>query len=140
MNPTERDAIASERGRNRLRNGAKSLPKRGEIASERGRDRLRQGAISPPNRAILRVHAHVRPRTPAGAGAADRARKRARAHTHTHTHTHQLGLGLRTAPDFDRPFLSGSLRDFWSRRWNLNTGYSLRFLVYDPVVEGAVYI
>lgn len=45
-------------------------------------------------------------------------------------------LGMRVAPHFDRPYLSSSLTDFWSRRWNLNTGYTLRFLVYDPVCHG----
>lgn len=45
-------------------------------------------------------------------------------------------LNLRVAVHFDRPFLSQSLTDYWSRRWNLNTGYTLRFLVYDPICEG----
>ena len=44
-------------------------------------------------------------------------------------------LGMPVAPHFDRPFLSASLTDFWSRRWNLNTGYTMRFLVYDCVCE-----
>lgn len=45
-------------------------------------------------------------------------------------------LNLRVAPHFDRPFLSSSLTDYWSRRWNLNTGYTMRFLIYDPICEG----
>ena len=45
-------------------------------------------------------------------------------------------LGLAVAPHFDRPFLSSSLTDFWSRRWNLNTGYTMRFMIYDPICEG----
>jgi hypothetical protein len=47
-----------------------------------------------------------------------------------------LLLNLQVAPHFDRPFLSSSLTDFWSRRWNLNTGYTMRFLIYDPICEG----
>ena len=45
-------------------------------------------------------------------------------------------LNLQIAPHFDRPFLSSSFTDFWSRRWNLNTGYTMRFCVYDPICEG----
>ena len=47
-------------------------------------------------------------------------------------------LNLRVAPHFDKPFLSQSFTDFWSRRWNLNTGYTMRFLVYDPICEGTL--
>jgi hypothetical protein len=47
-------------------------------------------------------------------------------------------INLRVAPHFDRPYLSSSLADFWSRRWNLNTGYTMRFLIYDPVCEGRI--
>ncbi|KAL4516762.1 hypothetical protein Ndes2526A_g05296 [Nannochloris sp. 'desiccata'] len=46
-----------------------------------------------------------------------------------------LLLNLQVAPHFDRPFLSASLTDYWSRRWNLNTGYTMRFLIYDPICE-----
>lgn len=45
-------------------------------------------------------------------------------------------LRLPVAPNFDAPFLATSLTDFWSRRWNLTTGYTCRFLVYDVVLEG----
>jgi hypothetical protein len=45
-------------------------------------------------------------------------------------------LNLKVAPHFDKPFLSSSLTDYWSRRWNLNTGYTMRFLIYDPICEG----
>eukprot|EP00238_Polyblepharides_amylifera_P013141 CAMPEP_0196575448 /NCGR_PEP_ID=MMETSP1081-20130531/4924_1 /TAXON_ID=36882 /ORGANISM="Pyramimonas amylifera, Strain CCMP720" /LENGTH=167 /DNA_ID=CAMNT_0041893753 /DNA_START=679 /DNA_END=1182 /DNA_ORIENTATION=+ len=34
------------------------------------------------------------------------------------------------------PYLSTSLRDFWGRRWNLTAGYTLRELIYEPIVEG----
>lgn len=45
-------------------------------------------------------------------------------------------LHLDIAPYFDRPYLSCSLTDYWSRRWNLNAAYTLRFLVYEPICEG----
>lgn len=38
-------------------------------------------------------------------------------------------IGLKIAPHFDKPFLSTSVTDFWSRRWNLTAGNALRFLV-----------
>ncbi|CAL8472040.1 g11582 [Coccomyxa elongata] len=44
-------------------------------------------------------------------------------------------IGLKIAPHFDKPFLSSSVTDFWSRRWNLTAGNALRFLVYDPITE-----
>ena len=49
-----------------------------------------------------------------------------------------FALDIRVAPHFDQPYMSSSLADFWSRRWNLNTGYTLRFLVYDPICEGCL--
>ncbi|KAE8811433.1 putative long-chain-alcohol O-fatty-acyltransferase 5 [Hordeum vulgare] len=42
-----------------------------------------------------------------------------------------LGMGLE--PQFDRPYLSASLRDFWGRRWNLSVPAVLRPCVYRPV-------
>lgn len=45
-------------------------------------------------------------------------------------------LNLSIAPHFDAPYLSCSLADYWSRRWNLTVGYVLRFVCYDPVIEG----
>lgn len=46
------------------------------------------------------------------------------------------GMSIKTiAPHYDAPWLSHSITDFWSSRWNLNTGYTLRFLVYDPICE-----
>jgi D-alanyl-lipoteichoic acid acyltransferase DltB (MBOAT superfamily) len=47
-------------------------------------------------------------------------------------------LQLDIAPYFDRPYLSSSLTDYWSRRWNLNVTHTLRFLVYEPICEGRV--
>ena len=45
-------------------------------------------------------------------------------------------LGLRVGRHFRAPYLSASPADFWSRRWNRNTADTLRFLVYDPLIEG----
>ncbi|KAL6899820.1 hypothetical protein ACP4OV_006478 [Aristida adscensionis] len=42
-------------------------------------------------------------------------------------------LGMELEPQFDRPYLSASLRDFWGRRWNLMASAVLRPAVYDPV-------
>lgn len=42
-------------------------------------------------------------------------------------------LGLDLEPQFDRPYLSASLRDFWGRRWNLSVPAVLRPCVYKPV-------
>ena len=47
--------------------------------------------------------------------------------------------GLTVAPHYDQPYLSHSFTDFWSRRWNLNTGYTLRFLIYEPICQGSVF-
>lgn len=44
-------------------------------------------------------------------------------------------LGMRLAPSFDRPYMSGSLTEFWSQRWNVTTTYLFRVMVYDPIVE-----
>uniref|UniRef100_A0A0E0JZN5 Wax synthase domain-containing protein n=1 Tax=Oryza punctata TaxID=4537 RepID=A0A0E0JZN5_ORYPU len=42
-------------------------------------------------------------------------------------------LGMEMEPQFDRPYLSASLQDFWGRRWNLMASAVLRAAVYDPV-------
>ena len=42
-------------------------------------------------------------------------------------------LGLHLEPQFDRPYLSASLRDFWGRRWNLSVPALLRQCVFRPV-------
>ncbi|KAL4425431.1 hypothetical protein ABPG75_009447 [Micractinium tetrahymenae] len=48
-----------------------------------------------------------------------------------------IGLtGLRVSPHFDRPWRSTSVAAFWSKRWDLAAGNTLRQLVYDPVCEG----
>lgn len=45
-------------------------------------------------------------------------------------------LRLDLSPHFDHPFLATSFADLWGRRWNLIAGHSLRFLIYEPIVEG----
>lgn len=45
---------------------------------------------------------------------------------------------LPVSPHFDSPFLSASLAEFWSKRWNLTIGNTLRTLVYDPISEGEI--
>nr|CAB3487413.1 unnamed protein product [Digitaria exilis] len=42
-------------------------------------------------------------------------------------------LGLDLEPQFDRPYLSASLREFWGRRWNLSVSALLRQSVFRPV-------
>lgn len=44
--------------------------------------------------------------------------------------------GIPVSPHFDAPYLSSSVSEFWSKRWNLTVGNSLRLLVYDPINEG----
>lgn len=46
------------------------------------------------------------------------------------------GMGMSISPHFDAPYLSASMSEFWSKRWNLTVGNTLRFLCYDPVHEG----
>ena len=47
-----------------------------------------------------------------------------------------LPAGMQVSPHFDSPWSSTSLADFWSRRWDLAAGNTLRKLVYEPVLEG----
>ncbi|KAF8409659.1 hypothetical protein HHK36_005737 [Tetracentron sinense] len=42
-------------------------------------------------------------------------------------------LKLELEPQFDDPYLSTSLQDFWGRRWNLMVTSILRPTVYDPI-------
>ncbi|KAM0850994.1 hypothetical protein ACQ4PT_052705 [Festuca glaucescens] len=46
-------------------------------------------------------------------------------------------LGMEMEPQFDRPYLASSLRDFWGRRWNLMVSAILRPSVYEPVRANA---
>ncbi|XP_019169155.1 PREDICTED: acyl-CoA--sterol O-acyltransferase 1-like isoform X2 [Ipomoea nil] len=43
-------------------------------------------------------------------------------------------LGLELEPQFNEPYLSASLQDFWGRRWNLMVNRILRPTVYNPVL------
>ncbi|WIA10148.1 hypothetical protein OEZ85_010353 [Tetradesmus obliquus] len=51
-----------------------------------------------------------------------------------------LWFGVEAAPSFDKPWLSTSFADYWSRRWNLTTTYMLRVLIYEPIMEGSSQI
>ncbi|KAK9155449.1 hypothetical protein Sjap_002929 [Stephania japonica] len=42
-------------------------------------------------------------------------------------------LKIEIEPQFDEPYLSTSLQDFWGRRWNLMVNGVLRSSVYEPV-------
>ena len=42
-------------------------------------------------------------------------------------------LGMELEPQFNKPYLASSLRDFWGRRWNLMASAILRPSIYDPV-------
>nr|CAB3446856.1 unnamed protein product [Digitaria exilis] len=42
-------------------------------------------------------------------------------------------LGMEMEPQFDRPYMASSLRDFWGRRWNLVVSAILRPSVYEPL-------
>jgi hypothetical protein len=47
--------------------------------------------------------------------------------------TCQALIGMEVKPQFNRPHLASSLRDFWGRRWNLPVSAVLRASVYDPI-------
>ncbi|KAJ4704029.1 Acyl-CoA--sterol O-acyltransferase 1-like protein [Melia azedarach] len=44
-------------------------------------------------------------------------------------------LDLELEPQFDDPYLSTSLQDFWGRRWNVTVSRILRPTVYEPVLH-----
>ncbi|GAV80134.1 MBOAT_2 domain-containing protein [Cephalotus follicularis] len=44
-------------------------------------------------------------------------------------------LGIELEPQFNEPYLSTSLQDFWSRRWNLMVPSILRPTVYEPILN-----
>lgn len=44
-------------------------------------------------------------------------------------------LGIELESQFDDPYLSTSLQDFWGRRWNLMVPRILRPSVYEPVLD-----
>lgn len=47
----------------------------------------------------------------------------------------RIFLGIELEPQFNDPYLSSSLQDFWGRRWNLMVPRILRPSIYDPVLE-----
>ncbi|XP_047957609.1 acyl-CoA--sterol O-acyltransferase 1-like [Salvia hispanica] len=44
-------------------------------------------------------------------------------------------IGVELEPQFDEPYLSSSLHDFWGRRWNIMVSKILRPTVYKPVLD-----
>ncbi|KAK4275384.1 hypothetical protein QN277_018476 [Acacia crassicarpa] len=42
-------------------------------------------------------------------------------------------FGFQIEPQFSEPYISTSLQDFWSRRWNRVVSSILRLTVYDPI-------
>ncbi|KAG6639104.1 hypothetical protein CIPAW_10G077800 [Carya illinoinensis] len=52
----------------------------------------------------------------------------------------QALLGLELEPQFDEPYLSTSLQDFWGRRWNIMVTGILRPAVYEPVLHVATRV
>lgn len=49
----------------------------------------------------------------------------------------RAALGVELEPQFNDPYLSTSLQDFWGRRWNIMVSSILRPAVYDPVLAWA---
>lgn len=49
-------------------------------------------------------------------------------------------LGFELEPQFDEPYLSTSLQDFWGHRWNLMVTKILRPTVYHPVRRASTHI
>lgn len=47
----------------------------------------------------------------------------------------RLTLGLELEPQFNEPYRSTSLQDFWGRRWNLMVTRILRTSVYEPTIQ-----
>ncbi|KVH88673.1 acyl-CoA--sterol O-acyltransferase 1-like [Cynara cardunculus var. scolymus] len=47
--------------------------------------------------------------------------------------TVELLLGVKLDPQFDEPYLSTSLQDFWGRRWNVMVNRILYPTIYNPV-------
>ncbi|CAJ2658259.1 unnamed protein product [Trifolium pratense] len=44
-------------------------------------------------------------------------------------------LNVDLEPQFDKPYLSTSLQDFWGKRWNITVNRVLHPTVYDPVMN-----
>ncbi|XP_027074242.1 acyl-CoA--sterol O-acyltransferase 1-like [Coffea arabica] len=47
----------------------------------------------------------------------------------------RASLGIELEPQFDEPYLSTSLQDFWGRRWNIMVTRALRPSVYLPALN-----
>ncbi|KAI3462602.1 hypothetical protein Pfo_019265 [Paulownia fortunei] len=49
-------------------------------------------------------------------------------------------VGIELEPQFDEPYLSTSLQEFWGRRWNIMVTRILRPTVYEPVLHFSTLI
>lgn len=49
-------------------------------------------------------------------------------------------LGIELEPQFNEPYLSSSLQDFWGRRWNLMASTILQSTVYQPTKQFALHL
>eukprot|EP00210_Caulerpa_lentillifera_P006882 g6579.t1 len=47
-----------------------------------------------------------------------------------------LVFNLKLEDSYDRPYLSDSFSDFWSKRWNRVMQTQLRDLCYEPLIQG----
>lgn len=47
----------------------------------------------------------------------------------------QVLVGMPLSPSMDQPYLSVTVQEFWSRRYNLVTTTCLRQTVYEPIIE-----
>lgn len=47
----------------------------------------------------------------------------------------KAAIGIELEPQFDEPYLSASLQEFWGRRWNIMVTRILRPTVYEPVLH-----
>ena len=47
-------------------------------------------------------------------------------------------IGIEVERSFNKPFLSSSLKEFWTLRWNQHVAKLLKVVVYAPIVEGSL--
>jgi D-alanyl-lipoteichoic acid acyltransferase DltB (MBOAT superfamily) len=47
-------------------------------------------------------------------------------------------IGIEVERSFKKPFLSTSLKEFWTLRWNQHVAKLLKVVVYEPIVEGSL--
>ena len=52
----------------------------------------------------------------------------------------QALVGLELEPQFNEPYLSTSLQDFWGRRWNLMVTSIVRVTVYNPTRRSMTHV